>query len=147
MKVSLLLADFAQTTPDGKVTIVGAGWSVIRPGAPFAIAALMKIPWDRANERHQFRLQLLTADGEAVLVDTENGAEPIVLEGEFEAGRPAGLKPGTELDSAIAINLHGLPLPADSRLEWRLSINDQDREDWCLPFTTRPNAQVQTLGG
>lgn len=40
MKVTAMLADYAAATPDGKLTVVGAGWTINRasqPG-PFAIA-------------------------------------------------------------------------------------------------------------
>ncbi|HEX6654712.1 MAG TPA: hypothetical protein VF153_00720, partial [Candidatus Limnocylindria bacterium] len=62
MKVTLMLADFAQVS-DGKLTIVGGGWSVTAPGVPSAIAMYVQVPWDRANMKHQVRLELLDADG------------------------------------------------------------------------------------
>jgi hypothetical protein len=142
MKVTMLLADYAQVA-DGKLTIVGGGWSVTGPmPVPFAIAILFEVPWDRANMKHRFRLDLVDSDGHVVFVPTEEGEEPLVIEGEFEAGRPPGLKPGTPLDVPIAINLPGPPIQPGGRYEWRLTVNGEGGENWRLPFSTRANGEA-----
>ena len=133
----MLLADYAQVA-DGKLTIVGGGWSVTGPmPVPFAIAMLFEVPWDQANVKHRFRLDLVDSDGQVVFAETEEGEEPVVIEGEFEAGRPPGLKPGTPLDVPIAINLPGPPVEPGGRYEWRLTVNGGGDADWRLPFSTR----------
>ena len=133
----MLLADYAQVA-DGKLTIVGGGWSVTGPmPVPFAIAVLFEVPWDRANVKHRFRLDLVDTDGHVVFAPTEEGEEPVVIEGEFEAGRPPGMKPGTPLDVPIAINLPGPPVQPGGRFEWRLTVNGEGDTDWRLPFSTR----------
>jgi hypothetical protein len=66
-----------------------------------------------------------------------------VIEGEFEAGRPPGLKAGTPLEVPIAINLPGPPVPAGGRFEWRLTIDGEGDADWRLPFSTRPEAEPE----
>ena len=98
MKVTLLLADFARVA-SGKLDVIGGGWSMMNAQGPFGffVAALFQIPWDRTNQKHQFRLELLDADGQGV--PTPDG-ETIRAEGEFEAGRPAGLRPGTPVDAS-----------------------------------------------
>ena len=64
VRVTMLLADFAQVS-DGKLTIVGGGWSLTGPDpVPFGIAILIRVPWDQANQRHVMRLELLDADGQ-----------------------------------------------------------------------------------
>ena len=144
MKATLLLADYAQVA-DGKLTIVGGGWSVTGPEpAPFGIAILIQVPWDQANVRHTMRLELLDADGAPVRVEAEDGDEEeedeaIVFFDDlvFEVGRPPGLKPGTPLDFPVAVNSGPLPIPPGGRYEWRLSIDGRSDEDWRLPFTTR----------
>jgi hypothetical protein len=137
VKVTMLLADYAQVA-DGKLTIVGGGWSVTGPmPVPFAIAVLFEVPWDRANVKHRFRLDLVDADGHVVFAATDEGEEPVVIEGEFEAGRPPGMKPGTPLDVPIAINLPGPPVEPGGRFEWRLTVNGEGDTDWRLPFSTR----------
>ena len=136
----MLLADYAQVA-DGKLTVVGGGWSLTGPEpTPFGIAILVHVPWDQANQRHLLRLELLDADGEAVLVTTDDGVEaPIVFfdDIEFEVGRPAGIKPGTPLELPLAITSGPLPLEPGKRYEWRLSINGRTDDDWRLGFGVR----------
>jgi Family of unknown function (DUF6941) len=146
VKATLLLADFAQVA-DGKLTVVGGGWSVTGPDpTPFAIAILVQVPWDQANVRHTLRLELLDADGNAVTIETDEGEEePILFFDDlvFEVGRPPGLKPGTPLDFPLAVNSGPLPLEPGRRYEWRLSIDGRSDEDWRLPFTTRDDDDLE----
>ena len=138
----MLLADYAQVT-DGKLTVVGGGWSLTGPEpTAFGIAILVHVPWDQANRRHTLRLELVDADGIAVTLPGDGGAEdaPVVFldDIEFEVGRPAGIKPGTPLELPLAVNSGPLPLLPGSRYEWRLSINGEGDEDWRLAFSVRP---------
>jgi hypothetical protein len=143
VKVTMLLADYAQVA-DGKLTVVGGGWSITGPDpVPFGIAILVHVPWDQANRRHLLRLELLDTDGKPVVIDTEDGDEtPIVFfdDIEFEVGRPAGIKPGTPLELPLSINSGPLPLDPGGRYEWRLSIDGETDDDWRLPFSVREHA-------
>ncbi len=142
MKVTMLLADYAQVA-DGKLIVVGGGWSITGPDpAPFGIAILVHVPWDQANRRHTLRLELVDADGRPVTVpsDDEDGEEaPVVFldDIEFEVGRPAGIKPGTPLELPLAVNSGPLDLEPGGRYEWRLSIDGAGDEDWRLAFSVR----------
>jgi hypothetical protein len=133
----MILADYAVVS-DGKLTIVGGGWSQTGPEpSAFGIGLLIQVPWDQANTRHVFSVELLDADGAEVVLQTEDEDEqPVAFGGEFEVGRPPGLKPGTPLDFPVAVN--STPLPLEPGLyEWRLTIDGQAREFWTLPFTVR----------
>jgi len=133
----MLLADYAVVS-DGKLTIVGGGWSQTGPEpASFGIGLLIQVPWDQANTRHAFSVELLDADGAPVSFDTDEGDDqPVAFGGEFEVGRPPGLKPGTPLDFPVAVNSTPLPLEA-GRYEWRLTIDGEADEEWRLPFSVR----------
>jgi hypothetical protein len=133
----MLLADYAVVS-DGKLTIVGGGWSQTGPElSSFGIGLLIQVPWDQANTRHSFSVALLDTDGAEVVLETdEEGEQAVAFGGEFEVGRPPGLKPGTPLDFPVAVNSTPLPLEA-GRYEWRLTIDGKSREDWTLPFTVR----------
>ena len=134
----MLLADHAQAA-DGKLNIIGAGWNMAGPEpSPAAIAILFEVPWDRANERHAFKLELVDADGYPVLIPTPEGEQPLVIEGEFEVGRPPGVKRGTPLSFPFALNLGPQPIPPGGRYEWRLTVDEESDEDWRLAFTMRP---------
>ena len=136
-----ILADFAQVT-DGKLTIVGGGWSFTgSQPSPFAIAVLFEVPWHLTNRQHVFRLELIDLDGNPVSVETPNGAEPLLIEGQFEAGRAPGTRTGTGVNVPLALNHGPVPLPPGSHFEWRLSVNGETQDDWRLAFSTRPEAQ------
>lgn len=138
MKVTMLLADSAQAV-DGKLYILGGGWSLTGPEAiPSAIAVKIEIPWDEANKKHALKLVLVDADGRPVKVPTPTGEVPVELGTDFEVGRPPGLKPGTALDFVFAVNIGPLPLAPDGRYVWRLSIDERTDQDWELVFSTRP---------
>jgi hypothetical protein len=138
VRAIILLADAAQVQ-DGKLYILGGGWSQIGPDpTPMAIALRFEVPWAQANERHHWELSLVDADGKAVLLPTPEGDQPIVLAGDLEVGRPAGLTPGIDLDAAIAINIAPLPLPPGGRYRWQLSIGGETREEWQASFNMRP---------
>ncbi len=134
----MMLADAAQEV-GGKLYILGGGWSITGPDpVPMAIALKLEVPWDRTNEQHSLLLELLDEDGEPVLVPGPESEEvPLQVTGEFEAGRPPGIKPGTPIDSALAVNFGPLPLEGGRRYQWRLSIDGETDEDWALGFSTR----------
>jgi len=137
MKNTLLLADFPRVA-NGTRDVIGGGWSMMNAQGPFGffVAALFQIPWDQTNTKHTFRLELLDADGQGV--PTPDG-EAIRAEGEFEAGRPAGLLAGTPVDAPLVVPFGPLVLE-DGRYEVRLTIDDDTKEDWFVAFTVRQTA-------
>lgn len=144
--VTMLLADAAQAVA-GKLYVLGGGWSITGPDPQAsAIALYIKVPWDLANTSHHLLLELLDLDGEPVLVDTPMGQQALRVESNFEVGRPPGVKPGTPLDLALALNFAPIPLAPGAGFVWRLSINGETEESWSLPFTTRP-LQAAAGGG
>ena len=93
MRVVLMLADAAQVA-DNKLFILGGGLAIIPAApAPLAIAAKIDVPWDRADRRHDWKLELLDADGMPVLINDR----PVIVAGQFEVGRSEHLLPGTPL--------------------------------------------------
>lgn len=134
----MLLADAAQAA-EGKLNVLGGGWSITGPGpVPSAIAMLIEVPWDRANTRYPWQIELVDSDGDPVLITGPMGDQPVKVDGELEVGRPPGVTPGTPLALPLAINLGPLPLPPGGRYEWRLTIGEESHEHWRLPFSTRP---------
>jgi hypothetical protein len=143
-KVDLLLADYACVTPDGKLTVVGAGWTVTGPGpAPSAVAVIIEVDWTATNTRHHAVLSLSDQDGRPVF---QQGGEPIQVTADFETGRPAGLPEGTGMNFPFAVNLGLLPLVPGNRYVWELTIDGEHREDWSLPFLVR-QAPPEVPGG
>jgi hypothetical protein len=135
-RLTLMLADSAQAV-QGKLYVLGGGWTHTGPQpTPFAIAAIVNVPWAETNRRHMLKLQLVTSDGKPFLVPTPAGEQPLEIKAEFEVGRPPGITPGTPLAMPFAVNLGPLML-TPGRYEWRCSINDASNEDWKLPFEFR----------
>ena len=136
MKATVLLCDHAQEVA-GKLYVLGGGWSIFR-GSPATMALAIKIdvPWDEANVSHEVVARLLTEDGGDPLLPIPQGdglaPQRIEFQGRFEAGRPPGLVPGSELDAPLAINIAGLPLAA-GRYEWQVTIDGELANR--VPFT------------
>jgi hypothetical protein len=142
MKVTMLLADYAAATPDGKLTVVGAGWKVISPAPhPFAVAAIVEVPWDLANKRHTLQLRLVDADGQPFTLP--DGSELELPPDQFEVGRPAGVKPGTAISHNVVLNSMPLPFEAGKHYVWEIEINGVKHEDWRLPFSVAQAPQSQ----
>lgn len=90
-KEFMFLADGA-TVENGKLYVLGGGWSHLfvesfpgRSALPVAIVVGLKVPYSLTNRRFQFVLRVVDADGQTI-------EEP--ASGEFEMGRPAGLRQG-----------------------------------------------------
>src|SRR5712691_544158 len=106
--VTLLLCDYAEAV-NGKLYVMGGGWTILfaadRP-VNMSVAALIAVPWDQTNRPHEVALELLTVDGDAV----EAQGQPVTLTGQFEVGRPPGVKPGTSFNTPFVWNIIGLIL-------------------------------------
>jgi len=128
----LLLCDAAQTDPNGKIHMLGAGWSTIgSPMGPTAVAALINVPWDRTNEKIALELVLLSDDGQLVQLPGPMGDQPLQVTSEIEVGRPPGVLVGTPIPFPFSMNVGPLPL-SPGRYEWRLTLNG---ESFSAPFT------------
>lgn len=136
MRVTMLLADAAQEV-NGKLYVLGGGWSVTGPDLPpMSLAIKLDVPWSEANQTHRFEIVLVDADGRTVGV---GDGQKVRVDGTFEVGRPAGLLAGSDIDFAFAVNVPPFPLPP-GRYAWQLSIDGQTREDWLRPFQVRARA-------
>jgi hypothetical protein len=141
MKVTLMLADSAQVA-DGKLFVLGGGWNITGPQpVPFALAALIEVPWSGTNRKHAFKFEMIDLDGRPVTVTGPNGEQPVAFDGEFEIGRPPGVRAGAYQPVPIAVNHGPVPLPPGSHFEWRFTLDGETQEDWRLAFSTRPIAQ------
>jgi hypothetical protein len=132
--VTMLLADAAQVS-DGKLFILGGGLQLIGANPqPIAIALLLRVPWDRANISHDWQLELLDEDGMPVM----HGDMPVLVAGQFEAGRPAGWPAGTPLPVPLGITFHALPVEPGHRYTWRLAIDGTSEPSWQASFGVAP---------
>jgi hypothetical protein len=125
----MMLADAAQVA-EGKLYILGGGWSVTSGKLPSALAIKIEVPWSDANQPHTLGIRLLDSDGnEVVDLTTET----------FEVGRPAGIPTGTAIDHVLAIQMGPLMmLEPGERYVWELSIDDHVADEWRCSFYVRP---------
>jgi hypothetical protein len=126
--VTLLLCDFAEAL-DGKLYVMGGGWNVLyAPGQPvtMSVATVIAVPWDQTNRKHTLALDLLTEDGDPVSIDEQ----PVAVTGEFELGRPPGIKPGSSLNAPFVWTFSGLVFD-EGGYEWKLGIDGD-------PVASRP---------
>ena len=84
----MLLCDAAQVS-DGKLFILGGGWSMTGPDpVPSAVALKIDVDWHEAEASHHWELFLEDADGQPVLMETTDGTQPVEVRGEFTVSQP-----------------------------------------------------------
>jgi len=132
-RVTALLCDAAQVA-DGKLYVLGGGWSVCGPG-PFlhGLAIKVEVPWNAANQKHKLTAELIHQDGSFVSIGEP--PEEVKFGTDFEVGRPAGLLPATPLDIPLAVNFGPMELPPGEMYAWRISVNGNEIER--VNFQTR----------
>ena len=143
MDATVLLCDYAEAV-NGKLYVMGGGWNVaFSGGQPMnaALAILVIVPWDQTNQKHELRVELVDGDGAVVEVQGRD----VRFTGEFELGRPPGIKPGTSLNAPFAWNLQGLQLELGS-YEWKLWIDGEPVESRAFQVLSRPGTPADPTG-
>jgi hypothetical protein len=107
LDATVVLADGAQVA-EGKLYVLGGGWTRLRANAPapVSLGIIIHVPWDSTNHQITLNVDLLDDDGEKVLVE----GNEVAAAGQFEVGRPPGMKPGEPLNFPMALNFNGLAL-------------------------------------
>jgi hypothetical protein len=131
IKATMLLADFAQVA-EGKLNVMGGGWTITSVGSSYFIALKLEIPTTEARDR-AVEFRLLDRDGQPV---APNG-DAISITGTLGHTGLAPAFPELPADIPIALPVPPLPLEAGKRYEWRLYIDGETSEDWSLEFSTR----------
>lgn len=129
MKIQILLADSAETdTSSGKVHALGLGWKVTTsPTPPAAVILLLNVEWVECNRAFSLDVDLHDEDGDSVQTTTSNGSEPLLIHIEGEAGRPPGIKAGSEIQMPLSIPIGpGLNLEQGKRYEWKVVAKWKD---------------------
>lgn len=103
----MVLCDAVQAA-EGKLWILGGGWTrtPANTPAPQGLGVIIHVPFDMANKTLGLEVALLDADGQPVLRGDPAG--PVGSAGQFEVGRPAGIKPGETLNFPIAFRFNGM---------------------------------------
>lgn len=125
MKVSLLLSDAAQADPQsGKVHALGLGWQQCQtPTPPCTLVLFLDIDWNETNRQHKLKCQLLTTDGDPVVMPGPHGSQPILFQATAEAGRLPGAIHGTAVRMPLTLKIPaGIPLEPGI-YEWRVDVD------------------------
>jgi len=116
----LILADWAQVIGN-KLYVQGGGWDVLTVNTGFpmnqqiGLAASFVVPWEATNQRHTVEIEIATDDG----------ASLAKIGGQFEVGRPAGIKPGQNQRFQLAANA-GLQLQREGTYAIIARVEDQE---------------------
>lgn len=125
-----MLADYAQVA-DGKLTVVGAGWTQTGPvPGPFAIAALLAVPWTAISASYQLCFELIDQDGYPVMIDQ---GLPLRIEAGLDVDVSASPHAGEPAVIPFALNMPPLPLGGGA-YSWVFSVDGQSDESWRLGF-------------
>jgi hypothetical protein len=139
----MLLCDSAQVA-DGKLFILGGGWSITGPmPVPSAVALKLLVDWHELTRQHHWELFLEDADGRPVTVETPDGPQPIEMRGDFSVSEPIGVPEGSPVDVPMAMNLGPLPLAPSSRYTWRFVVDGESLPGASVSFATRPAEVLQ----
>lgn len=134
----MLLADSAQVA-DGKLYILGGGWSVTGPeSVPSGVAIKIEVDAHEFDAPHHWELFLEDADGVPVTIATPEGPQQIEVRGDFVAQSPDNAPPGTPVDVPIAVNFGPIPLQPGARYTWRMVIDGNSLPGATASFSTRP---------
>jgi hypothetical protein len=136
VKLRLLLANYAEIQ-NQVLYLSGVGWTEIGPGpSGFAIAAVIDVPWDETNRRHRCEVTIVDADGHAFMVPTPEGLQPLVVQAEFEVGRPPGATAGRWFTVPIAANIAQIDFPPNVSYIARATLNGEFQDE--VHFVSRP---------
>lgn len=136
-----LLANSAETPPNGLLYILGAGFDTIHRDAyptPFGGVVVLRILASRleAERAHKVEVHCIDEDGRPVL------PQPIVL-----SLPPRHVPPdyphGWDLPASIVINLASVPIAQPGFYNFEILVDDQQART--LPFRAVKAAPVQTV--
>lgn len=95
----MFMADGAHVV-GGKVYVLGGAWTHLympafpgRPNPAVSVVVGLRVPYNLTNRKFRFALRVVDSDGEQI-------DEPAT--GEFEMGRPPGLRPGSSQRFMVA---------------------------------------------
>jgi hypothetical protein len=139
MRAAIILADFAETDPGGKVHVLGAGWSVIGPSVgPQAVVGFIQVPAGQSGAPISFTLRLADRTGEIVEVPGPVGMQRMEISGQAEIREPEGWDGLTDLSAAFAVNLM-VPLPQGQPYTWSLEVDGKDLASTTFYVRTAPS--------
>lgn len=118
----LLITADAATVSDGKINILGGGWTRITSGpANFTLVVRIDIPWNLTNRQLPWSLALVDQDGRSYVPD--GGDSPVELSGELQVERTDESVFGSSFEAPMLFPFVGLPLRSGT-YEWVFTFAD-----------------------
>jgi len=124
MEIDILLTADSVQVANEKLYVLGGGWRYVYVQKfpvehSMGIALGILVPWEQTNIRHTIEVVLLDGDGNPVL-------DSPILQGEFETGRPPGIKPDSTQRVLMAVNFRApLAKPGENKIIARLDGHDK----------------------
>lgn len=152
MKVVVQLADAGSQDPVGKLNLLGLGWFVTTIGPQgltpdTVVAVFIEAPWDQCNRPMRLALDLLSEDGQSVVLPTPAGDQPLRLAQEVVIAPPTGAPNGSPGQVALMVKINGgLPLTAGCWYRWQASLDDETEEGWSARFFVQRQPSQLTFG-
>lgn len=142
MEVTLLLADSAQVSPDGKVFALGLGWHLTStPVPPTSVVAFVQFSLTDDRTHLFWQLDLRYEDGTETTIEVSPQVNtPLHIEQNLQIPAPAPHRPEIPFVVPIVVAIGPLPLRPDTGFQWVLTI---DQRTWRVPFWTRPTSTPQ----
>lgn len=102
----LILADAAQVV-GAKLYLLGGGWDTLAVNTALpvdqkcALSMSILVPWNETNQKHSFEVEIVSEDN-----NTEVPKSLVKVGGQFEVGRPPGIRQGQQQRFQLAIDMN-----------------------------------------
>jgi hypothetical protein len=134
---TLLLAD-AATIADGKLFVLGAGWTTTGPGPlPSAVVLIADAVPPRVNKKHECEVMLVDAEGKPAVLGAARGQPDIIR---FQLSVEESTQQTEPIVSSVLLHVFmipALPLTPGNQYAWRLTVNGEERPEWTRQFSVR----------
>ncbi|BBZ22147.1 hypothetical protein [Mycolicibacter hiberniae] len=158
--VSLLMADYANVDPQGKLNIVGGGITglgcEVASGAvtaPHAVVAVVSFGAEFVGESPAVELSLEDENGALVELPGSAGVPEFLRVGHVGQLEPLRLQglyiPKDAVRPSVQFVMHfatGLPLPPGHRYVWRVRVDHETKAEWTYVFYVPEPASPPVLG-
>jgi hypothetical protein len=123
----LVLCDFAQADPSGKVHIIGGNWTVTGPEpAPQGLVLFLKgFSQEAIGTAITVRLRLEDSEGTPVRFPGPAGPQTLLIQGQIELLPNESHIAGDALNAAFTVNVSPLPLAAGGYV-WIAEIDEKE---------------------
>jgi hypothetical protein len=142
METNILLCDFAENIA-GKLYIMGGGWDMCSPGPRnLSVVVRVLVPWSEANVDHSLALRLQDDAGNTVEIGEP--PRPVVIEAQFQVGRPPGTPQGWDLNYTAVFTFNGLFLEPNKIYRWQVEIDGEPTQSAVFRTAPQPSGTPQT---